>query len=69
MLCPVFKVSAPEPSFVMLPVPEIRLATVKSLLRLKIKAALLVTEPVPNTPVVEPEPICKVPAEMVVVPE
>ena len=61
-------VSAPEPSFVMLPEPVIVFVTVKSLLRLKIKAPLFVTAPVPNAPVVEPEPICKVPAEIVVVP-
>ena len=63
-------VNSPVPSLVMLPVPEIRLATVKLLLRLKIKAPLLVTDPVPPiAPVVPPEPICKVPAERVVVPE
>ena len=53
----------------MLPVPEIALATVKLLLRLKINAPLLVMDPEPITPVVEPEPICRVPAEIVVVPE
>ena len=62
-------VSTPAPCLVKVPVPEITLETVKSLLRLNINAALLVTLPEPKTPVSPPLPICKLPFEIVVVVE
>ena len=51
-----------------LPVPLMALATVTASLRLKLSAALLVTDPPPKVPDVAPLPICSVPALMVVVP-
>ena len=63
------KVRVPAPSLVKVPVPLMALAAVKLSDRLMVKAALLTTAPEPSVPVVLPEPICKVPAVMVVVPE
>ena len=59
----------PAPIWLTLPVPAIALPTVMALDRLNVKAALLVTAPVPKEPVVVALPICKVPVLMVVVPE
>ena len=50
------------------PVPPIVLATVMASDRLNTKDPLLLTVPVPKLPAVPPEPICNVPALMVVVP-
>ena len=63
------KVRVPAPSLVKVPVPLKALAAVKLSDRLKLKAALLTTAAEPSVPVVLPEPIRKVPAVMVVVPE
>ena len=62
------RVRVPAPSLVKEPVPLISPPTVKSLERLKVKAALLTMPPVPKVPVVLPEPTCKVPALIVVMP-
>ena len=67
-LAPV-SVRLPAPSLVSVPVPPIALAAVRSLLRLKTSAALLVTAPEPKAPVVPPSPTCRTPAEIVVTPE
>ena len=63
------KVRVFVPSLVKVPVPLISPLIVWSNVLLKIKAALLTMAPVPKKPNVVPEPICKVPAVMVVVPE
>ena len=62
------RVSVPNPNLVKVPDPLMALATVRSFERLKVKAALLVTAPEPKVPVVPPEPTCKMPSLMVVVP-
>ncbi len=57
------------PDCVTLPVPLMALVTSYEgarPLRLKTKAALLTTAPVPSSPVVVLLPICKIPAEIVV---
>ena len=58
----------PEPLKLTTPVPEMALPTVTASLRLKASVALSTTFSVPSVPEVPPLPICKVPAEMVVVP-
>jgi len=63
------RVNAPAPFFTKAPVPEIRLLTPRSSLRLKVKVALLVTLPEPNVPVVPPLPTWSEPAVTVVIPE
>nr|WP_300983933.1 hypothetical protein [Roseicyclus sp.] len=50
------KVSLPAPCLTRLPVPEITLPTVTSLLRSKRSVALLMIPPVPSEPVVPPAP-------------
>ena len=57
------------PLCLMLPVPVIELVTLILSERFATKALLLVTLPPPNVPEAAPEPICSVPAEMVVPPE
>ena len=59
----------PVPTWVSAPVPEMTLATVTASERLKARVPLSVTAPVPSVPVVPPAPTCRVPAEIVVVPE
>ncbi|MBI3197730.1 MAG: hypothetical protein HYZ40_09530 [Rhodospirillales bacterium] len=59
----------PLPSWVRAPVPEIALATVMASERSKARVALLVTPAVPRVPEVPPSPTCRVPPEIVVVPE
>ena len=66
MLLPV-RLVVPAPLWVSVPVPEMALAMVSVPVRLITRALLLVVAPVPSAPVA-PLPICRVPAEIVVVP-
>jgi hypothetical protein len=66
-LAPV-RVSVLVPSLLRLPVPEMALATVSALERLKASVPLLATLPAPRLPVAPPLPICSVPDEIVVPP-
>ena len=59
----------PAPIWFTAPVPEITPETVTASDRLKAKVALLTMLPVPSVPAVPPSPTCRVPAEIVVVPE
>ena len=67
MLVPV-NVVVPAPILVTLPVPEMLLAIVFVLERLKTRLALLMTAPLPSVPAVPPLPTCRTPALIVVVP-
>ena len=58
----------PDPAWVSVPEPEITFATVIEFDRLKMRAPLLSTLPVPSAPAVPPLPIWSVPVLMVVVP-
>jgi len=59
-------VVVPAPLCVSVPVPDMALAMVSAPVRLITRALLLIVLPVPSAPVA-PLPICKVPAEIVVV--
>jgi hypothetical protein len=64
------RIVRPEPDWATVPEPVIALLIVKFALafRLKTKAALSTTLPLPKLPVAPPLPICKVPLLIVVVP-
>ena len=62
------KRSVPVPDCVTVPVPLMGLEVVMLSDRLKTKALLSVTDPVPSEPTVPPLPTCRVPAVAVVVP-
>ena len=68
VLAPV-SAKTPEPEKPSVPVPLMRLATVREPARLKANAALLTIFPAPIVPAAPPAPTCRVPAEMVVAPE
>ena len=67
MLFTPVKESAPAPRWVSVPEPEIALATVRALERLKTSVPLLATAPAPSLPVVPPPPTCSVVALSMVV--